>query len=74
MPPRGGDLGLGAGARRRRPVVPLLLLLLAAFPARSCADAGPHVLVRCRRHRHAAAASCCQFAAIPSIPAMLIFN
>ena len=27
MPPRGGDLGLGAGAHRRRPVVLLLLLL-----------------------------------------------
>ena len=26
MPPRGGDLGLGAGARRRRPVVPLVEL------------------------------------------------
>lgn len=41
MPLRGGDLGLGVGARRRRPVVSLLLLRADAVPACSCADAAP---------------------------------
>ena len=64
MPPRGGDLGLGAGARRRRPVI--------AAAAASC-DRLSHALVRGHRAPRAHALSpppsrdCCLLLPVSSL-------